>query len=227
MIAELAERQLSPAARQQVLRLLALEPGATLVSISTWADETRTKETAAWHYINFPHGLCSYDKARDCPTGDCVVEAIDAQVAILKSAAPDADRLVALKWVVHLIGDVHQPLHAGFGDDRGGNTFQLQAFDQGSNLHALWDSGLIANWPGGIAVLKEEVAGDVSGTLSSTAPAAASWAEESCRAVDTPGFYPDSRKVGLEYLQLQGSRLRTRLKAAALRLGAVLNDTLR
>ncbi|PTT92483.1 endonuclease, partial [Pelomonas sp. HMWF004] len=125
LIAELAQDQLTPAARAQVARILEQEPGATMASISTWADEVRSRETAAWHYVNPPEGSCSYEPARDCPGGDCVVEAINAQAAILKSKAPDAVRLSALKWVVHLVGDVHQPLHAGFKGDKGGNLYQV------------------------------------------------------------------------------------------------------
>lgn len=115
--------RLSPAARAQVERLLALEPEATLASISTWADEVRSPTTAAWHYVNFPRDAdCHYDTNRMCIQGNCVVGAIERQLAVLPSDAPDEKRLLALKYVVHFIGDVHQPLHAGFADDRGGNS---------------------------------------------------------------------------------------------------------
>lgn len=124
-----------------------------MASVSTWADEVRSRETAAWHYVNPPDGSCSYEPARDCPGGNCVVEAINGQVAILKSRASDAERLVALKWVVHLVGDVHQPLHAGFKGDKGGNRYQVQAFGRGMNLHSLWDGGLIRNRVGGTDAL--------------------------------------------------------------------------
>ena len=73
------------------------------------------------------------------------MEAIDRQAEVLKSNAPSEKRLNALKYLVHLVGDVYQPLHAGYLDDKGGNTYQLQAFMRGSNLHAFWDSGLIKN----------------------------------------------------------------------------------
>ena len=128
VIALLAEQQLTPKAKEQVQKLLALEPGETLASISTWADEHRNPTTAAWHYVNFPKNTCTYGVQRDCPDGDCVVEAINRQLAILASKAPDEKRLNALKYVVHLVADIHQPLHAGYGEDRGGNTYQLQAF---------------------------------------------------------------------------------------------------
>ena len=145
VIAGLALSQLTPKARAEVDKLLALEPGKTLVSLSTWADEHRSPATARWHYVNFPRDSCSYLPQRDCPDGQCVVAAIDRQTEVLKSDAPPEKRLNALKYLVHLVGDVHQPLHAGYLDDKGGNTYQLQAFMRGSNLHAFWDSGLIKN----------------------------------------------------------------------------------
>lgn len=143
VVAQLAEAQLTPKARTEVNRLLALEPGSTLASISTWADEHKNPSTAAWHYVNLPRGSCTYVAERDCPGGQCVVAAIERQAAILASDATDGKRLTALKYLVHLVGDIYQPLHAGYGDDRGGNKYQLQAFGRGSNLHSLWDSGLI------------------------------------------------------------------------------------
>jgi len=145
IVALLADAQLTPSARKQVDRLLALEPGSTLASISTWADEHRNPATASWHYVNFPRGDCNYQPERDCPDGKCVVAAIDRQVEVLRTNGDDEKRLNALKYVVHFIGDIHQPLHAGYGDDRGGNSYQLQAFMRGSNLHAVWDTGLIKN----------------------------------------------------------------------------------
>ena len=118
-VALIAEARLTPAARKEVLRLLALEPGATLASISTYADENRTRGTAPWHYVNLPRESCTYRPERDCPNGQCIVAAIDHQAQILASKAPDAQRLLALKYVVHFVADIYQPLHAGFADDKG------------------------------------------------------------------------------------------------------------
>ena len=122
---------------------MAQEQGETLVSISTWADEHKNPASAKWHYVNFPRDSCSFDAARDCPDGQCLISAIERQTAVLMSNAPDEKRLNALKYLVHLVGDVYQPLHAGYQDDKGGNKYQLQSFMRGSNLHALWDSGII------------------------------------------------------------------------------------
>jgi hypothetical protein len=83
IIAMLAEAQLTPAARKETHRLLALEPGQTLASISTWADQHRNPTTARWHYVNFPRGNCNYEPERDCADGKCIVSAIDRQTEIL------------------------------------------------------------------------------------------------------------------------------------------------
>jgi len=194
VVANLAATQLTAKARAEVNRLLALEPGETLQSISTWPDEYRGAATGSWHYVNFPRDTCNYDAARDCPDGKCVVGMIGKQFEILASNLPDETRLKALKYVVHFVADVHQPLHAGYFDDKGGNTYQLQAFGHGTNLHALWDSGLIKN-------LHEDVDALTKRLISKrNAPNAADLnmvhaAEESCKIVGTAGFYPE-RKVG-------------------------------
>lgn len=225
IIAQLAQAQLSTKARIEVERLLALEPGETLVSISTWADEHRNPRSAPWHYVNFPRDSCTYDAQRDCPSGQCVVEAINRQVEVLASNAPDEKRLLALKYVVHLVGDVHQPLHAGYLDDKGGNTYQLQAFMRGSNLHALWDTGLIRN-------LNEDYEQTAARLLASQAPpqarnlSAAYAAEESCRIVSTPGFYP-ARKVGLDYIERFTPPIERRLLVAGAGLAGILNSIYR
>lgn len=227
MVANLTEPLLNASARSEVQRLLNLEPGATLASVATWADENRSQQTAPWHYVNLPEGNCTFAKERDCPDGACVVEALTEQTAILKSTAPDSERLLALKYIVHLVGDVHQPLHAGYASDKGGNTFQLQAFGQGTNLHALWDTGLLNNWPGGPVALQTEIAATLkAAVVTRSAPNAAQWAVESCKLVGEPGFYPDGHVVGNDYLAAHTAAFRGRIKVAAERLAAVLNSSL-
>lgn len=221
VVANLAQAQLSGPARREVERLLALEPGETLASISTWADEHRSPQTAAWHYVNFPRDSCSFEPARDCPDGKCVVHAIDRQLQTLTSQAPDAKRLVALKYLVHLVADVHQPLHAGYLDDKGGNTYQLQAFMRGSNLHALWDIGLIS-------YLNEDAETMSTRLLARPLPDQAHdlnvvhAAQESCRIVGMQGFYPE-RKVGLDYIARFIPTVEQRLALAGARLANMLN----
>ena len=143
---------------------------------------------------------------------------------MLASDGPDEERLKALKYVVHFVADAHQPLHGGFDDDRGGNSYQVQAFGRGTNLHALWDTGLIQQWPGGAASLRAAVEGEKSSIDTTLSPGA--WAAESCRVVEFEGFYPAGHKLDDEYAQRWGKVLVQRMAAAARRLAALLNQSL-
>ena len=225
VIATLAAAQLTPKARGEVDRLLELEPGATLASISTWADEHRNPATGPWHYVNFPRQSCTYDQQRDCPAGHCVVGAIDKQLEVLTSSQADDKRLTALKYVVHFVGDVHQPLHAGYQDDKGGNTYQLQAFGRGSNLHSLWDSGLIRNMNEGTDILTKRWLASSSSAQGGDVSVIHA-AEESCRVVGMAGFYPD-RQVGADYIATFTPILEQRLALAGSRLAGLLNRLFR
>ena len=221
LIADIAMQRLTPAVRIEVERLLALEPGATLASVSTWPDEFRSPSTAPWHYVNFRQdGPCVY---RDdlCPGGACIVAALERQGRVLASRAPDEERLKALKYIVHFVGDLHQPLHAGFLEDRGGNQYQVQGFGRGSNLHAVWDVGLVENWPGGLASLRREVERESHVDAGAAPPR---WAEESCSIVSSAGFYPGDRRVDAEYQQRWARTVVERLAQAAVRLADVLNN---
>lgn len=125
------------------------------------------------------------------------------------------------KYLVHLVADVHQPLHAGYLDDKGGNTYQLQAFMRGSNLHALWDSGLIRHGNEDTETMSTRLLAmplpDQAHDLK-----AAYAAQESCRIVGMPGFYPE-RKVGLDYIARFTPMLEQRLALAGARLARMLN----
>jgi hypothetical protein len=225
VIASLAATQLSAKAHAEVDRLLAIEPGETLQSISTWADEHRNPATGPWHYVNFPRNKCTYDAARDCPDGYCVIGVIGKQLEILASNAPDEVRLKALKYVVHFEADVHQPLHTGYADDKGGNGYQLQAFMRGSNLHSLWDSGLIKNLNKDVDALTKRL------IAKRDAPKGADLnvvhaAEESCKIVGTPGFYPE-RSVGQDYVKRYTPVMEQRLTVAGARLAGLLNSAFR
>lgn len=221
VVAAIAWQGLQPKARQEVARLLALEPGQTLESIATWADEHRSAATGVWHYVNFPRGTCSYEPLRDCPDGKCVVAAIARQQAVFASHASDGERLKALKYLVHLVADVHQPLHAGYADDRGGNQFQLRAFMRGSNLHALWDSGLLRQMEldntALVAVLQSIPLAAEGKNLN-----VAHMAQESCRVVALAGFYPQG-ELSEAYVQRFAPVVQQRLALAGARLAAMLN----
>ena len=223
VVAAMAWELLQPATRQEVNRLLALEPGETLESLSTWADEHRNPATGPWHYVNFPRGNCQYEAQRDCPDGHCVVAAIERERAVWASNANDKARLKALKYLIHFVGDIHQPLHAGYRDDRGGNQFQLRAFMRGSNLHAVWDSGLLHQLDlenQALVALLEKMPMGSAKVQASMAEAA----EESCRLVATPGFYPPDQ-VDQVYVKQFSPVMLARLATAARRLAWMLDTT--
>ena len=226
LVAELAQRQLTPQARQEVDRLLALEPGATMASVASWADEHRGKQTAPWHYVNFPRdGQCHYEALRDCPDGQCVVAAIERQADILAHRVDDESRLKALKYLLHLIGDIHQPLHAAYEDDRGANRYQVQVAGHGTNLHKIWDHDLLAHRPGGAAQLLEELA-PPSSRPAHDAFLPAQWAEESCAVVSAGGLYPSDHLLPSDYGLTHDTILKDRFAKAGRRLAAVLNSVL-
>jgi hypothetical protein len=146
IVADIAEAHLTPAAMTQVKQLLGQEGHAHLDDISSWADEVRSQrpETAPWHFVDIPLDANSYDPARDCKNDDCVIARIVRFEKILAdtSTAPK-DRLEALKWVVHFVGDIHQPLHDEDNNDRGGNDIHVSYFKKSTNLHAVWDGKII------------------------------------------------------------------------------------
>lgn len=236
LVARLADGELTPRARAQIAALLAGEADPTLAGIANWADDLRDndpdlgKRTSRWHYVNIGGGDCAYEVHRDCRNGDCVVEAIRRQSAILADRGKSkAERLQALKFVVHFVGDVHQPLHASNTHDRGGNDFQVNYRGEGSNLHRLWDSGLLKS-----AGLDEEdylrrlraLPLPANPATPLLPPAAAQWAEQSCKTVLQPGFYPARAKLDDGYYGKYRPVAEQRLRQGAAHLAQLLNTAL-
>lgn len=239
IIAELAQRQLSADARAEVERLLAAGHAESLAAVSTWADAIQDDpaERALWqrtrrqHYADFHGPLCAFEPARDCRAGQCVVAGIAQYVAVLADRSrSDVDRVEALAFVVHFVGDVHQPLHAGYRDDRGGNTWQVRFDGRGSNLHRVWDSGLLASRglaaPAYARLLGAGLGAAPHAVDGTDAAAYASWAQESCRITAQPGFYPPARRIGGAYVRAERPVAEERLRLAGQRLGAVLDAAL-
>ena len=251
LVGELAQRHLNPKARAEVAKLLAGEPNPSLAGVASWADELRNddpprfKETQRWHYINAKGGGCGFDVARDCPDGNCVVAALDKQLAILgDKTQPLEARRDALKFVVHLVGDEHQPLHTGNRTDSGGNRFQIslrtpiapEAYAQknyadgvmGTNLHSVWDYYILASGKHKLldyAKLLDKQPWDPAQTATGST---LDWAEESCKLIDAQGIYPadNDHKMDHTYLDKFRPLAEARLHVAAERLATLLNQTL-
>lgn len=241
LVGELAERQLTPEALAEARALLEGEAVPTLAGVSTWADEIRAEEnelgklSKRWHYVNIPGKHCDYAPARDCPDGECVIGAINAQAAVLADRSqPRQKRLEALKFVVHFVGDAHQPMHAGYPHDRGGNDYQINyrgkgaPEGQGTNLHGTWDYWLLQS-----AGLDNAAYADRLMALPMPADAATgaenrpqAWTLESCRLIHSEALYPRGHRITDAYLDQHRPLAEARVQLAGARLAALLNQAL-
>jgi nuclease S1 len=144
IVAAIAETQLTDAARKRIKELL--PQGTTLADASTRPDKAgrQIPDMDAYHFINFPKDANTDDQQRDCKLRNCIIEAIAWYMQVLKSPdAPRNEKRTALRFVTHLVGDIHQPLHAGFAEDRGGNSVDVRFNGRKENLHSLWDTALV------------------------------------------------------------------------------------
>jgi hypothetical protein len=235
MIGAIAQTKLNPKAAAEVANLLAAEPEPSLAGVSAWADWVRgndpemARTTSNWHYVNFPQAGCAFVPKRDCSRGGCLVAALRKQLALLADRSQSkATRAVALKWVVHLIGDVHQPLHTGYGFDKGGNDFQINWLGEGNNLHWVWDRLLLSTRGIGesqhLAVLKKlPTPKDI---LKKSTDPALDYALESCQLLRSVPLYPKSRKLKLEYIDEFLPVAERQIILAGNRLARVLNGVL-
>ncbi len=143
VVGEVAQKYLSRKAQKEINKLL---DGQSLASVANYADfikaDKRFKEFSAWHYVNFPEDK-KYTDVEPSKYGD-IIQGIEKCVAIVKDKSKSKeDRVFYLKLLVHFIGDLHQPLHVGRLEDKGGNDIQVQWFSKGSNLHRVWDTNMI------------------------------------------------------------------------------------
>ena len=137
----IAAKHLDEKARAGVSVLLG---GETLADVASWADDNRGRSTASWHFINVELGLSFDDFKRQVAAKEDVYTALQRQEAILADdKACAADRATALKYIVHFVGDIHQPMHVSRAEDKGGNTIQVRYDGQGTNLHSLWDTKML------------------------------------------------------------------------------------
>jgi nuclease S1 len=141
IVARIAEGRLSPAARRMVAQVLG---DSSLADVAPWADGLDDPDARRLHYVNIPFDAAGYDARRDCPAGACAVAAIERFAADLEHGTSEAARADALRWLVHLVGDLHQPLHAGDRRDRGGNEVSLAFPHRGpEKLHRVWDEEVL------------------------------------------------------------------------------------
>ena len=145
VIAHIAEQHLGAKARGRLKFYFGKD--MQLADQAMWADEVREQrpETAPWHYINIPPQATSFKAERDCPQEDCVTAKIREFVGIARLGLRGKDAITdATRYVIHLAGDLHQPLHAGHLEDRGGNGIMVKFRGEDKNLHEVWDTGILS-----------------------------------------------------------------------------------
>ena len=255
LVADIAQMHLDPQAAAEVADLLQQQGLTRLDQIASWADNNRKEMpgTGAWHYVDIPLHDSGYVAARDCANGDCIVVKLNEQAKLLAdtSATPQA-RLRALKWVVHLVGDIHQPLHAEDNDDKGGNTVQVQFFGFGTNLHSVWDGRVIdreldlhvgphysidrmavrskALQLNASITPAEQAEWAPHGTFDQLPSQVVAWANQSHELAQKVAYVDIAKPHGDAWSQRYEDRvwpvIETRLKQAGVRLADVLNEAL-
>jgi hypothetical protein len=221
----IADENLSGLARANVRMLLGPED---LAEAATWPDDMKSdpdafwqKQASPWHYVTVKGD--DY-KPSDAPAAGDAMTALTRFTATLRDPrASIADKRLALRFIVHIIGDLHQPLHDGAGDDRGGNTVAVTWFGKPTNLHSVWDSALIeqrslsyseyANWLSRSITPQDVIA------WNERDPAV--WIHESIALRKT--IYPTDPALSWDYAYQHRAEVDDRLKRAGVRIAAYLN----
>lgn len=251
LVGLIAANHLSRTATANVKWLL---DGQSLAEVSSWADQQTSDhvQTSYWHYLNIPPTAIGYDRDRDCPSQpgtkpgsrgdtwrDCAVDRITYFEQRTADAKLDrADRATALKFLVHFIGDLHQPFHA-LGVGRGGNDVEVRVFGNANcgndpnrpplpcNLHSVWDSRLIARRDltdqAYVAVLEKLIA--QKGWFQQPVGTPAQWAEQSF-ALGKAALVANGTNIDEAYYQKHIGVIDERLALAGVRLAAVINRAL-
>jgi hypothetical protein len=240
VVAAIADTQLSGLARAQIAQILG--PVESLADVANWPDEMRSdpspywqKATPPWHYVTV-NGF-SYDHAP--PEGDALAALAHFRETLRDPAASLADKQLALRFVIHLVGDLHQPLHVGKCCDRGGNEVKVTWFGKSTNLHSVWDSALVDEEQYSFSELADKLERHMSAEqrIAWWDINPRDWASESAQIRDS--LYPPAPKpaagkkdgkakpavpaLSYSYVYKFTPVMEQRLSAAGVRLAAYLN----
>lgn len=234
VITRIAMNRLTPRAAAEVRALL--HDGDTLIDVCEWADHEGhdlVPGSGAWHFVNVPITADHYDNKFSPKSGSVVSKIKHYREILADKKAPKADRARALLFFVHFVEDVHQPLHVGDNRDRGGNTTQVQFDGRGTNLHSLWDSGLMRQLGGNDQswVNRVEPLLTPQNVKAWSSTKVEDWADESLQAAKKAYFWPvgakkpipDQARLGEDYARMAEPILKDRLAKAGLRLADELN----
>jgi hypothetical protein len=224
----IAEQYLTKKARKAIATLL---DGESLAFVSTFADDIKSdtlyRKYGPKHYVNIPFDT-DYENHPKSERGD-IIEAIDTCIATLKSKiATKEEKAFQLRLLIHFIGDLHQPMHTGLSDDKGGNDFQVQWFRDGTNLHRVWDSQMIESYGmsySELATNMPELTKKERKTMGSGTHR--DWLKDSRVLVkDIYAHTKKDEKLSYRYMYQYFDALRGQLQKGGVRLAALLNEVL-
>lgn len=230
---EIAEIYLTDSAKRQINEILNNE---SLAEISTYVDQMRSEQTEYWqktskpfHYVTVPDGK-TYDQVVAPPQGDAVTALEKYRKVLLDSNSTRDEKSLAIKWIVHIIADLHQPLHAGNGLDRGGNNFKVKFFGFDTNLHSVWDTHMIENFGLSYSEMTDWLARKITKEKVKqwNAIDPRVWIKESVEIRQT--IYPEKREnqdeieLWYSYSHKHLPTLKVRMQQAGVRIAHYLND---
>jgi hypothetical protein len=231
VVALIAEANLTAEAQRQIRGILF--PGTTLADASVWPDhEGRSlREIDPLHYVSIPDNAPGYDEGRDCPKRNCMVEALKWFIKVVADRnAPVAVRRMALRYVAHIVGDMHQPLHAGRAADTGGTGIVVSYRGETTNLHFFWDSNLVEMEPGNEYEIAKRLRSNLTeeDRLRWQSGDAVAWTNESLELVRSYAYTREAAgELPEDYIEKARPVVRTRLLQAGIRLAWLLNGALR
>jgi len=225
VVGSIAEFHLSKKARKNLKKILGNE---SIAMAGNFMDEIKSDSTfdhyAPWHYCTIPDGK-TYEQAGTPDEGD-IINAINLFINELKSKDfSSEDEAFALKCLIHLVADIHQPLHVGNGADRGGNDVRVEYFWNNSNLHRVWDTGIIngqnLSYTEYTTWINHATKSEINGWQSD---GVLEWAYESKAFRKQVYNLPENHKINYEYNYNNIDLVNQRLLQAGIRLAKVLND---
>lgn len=223
VIAKIASNNISHKTKEKIAELIDNED---LVMVSNWMDEIRSDSSYHgfndWHWVSIPDGKV-YAESEKNLKGD-VIWAIEYCKTVLISDTSVVIKVQYLKFLVHLIGDLHQPLHIGNGSDAGGNAVKVKWFGSSSNLHSIWDSKMIDSKKWSYSELAENLQKEFRSTEQIFAGDIESWAVESLRFRDQIYDFNGKTSLGYEYMYKNWPLVKSQLWKAGLRLAKVLDE---
>ena len=229
VVAILADTHLTEHARQEVMKLL--PAGTTLADAAVWPDKEgrRITDLDLLHHVSIPDHASGYDQERDCKPRNCMVEALKWFTSVVADTqAPINLRLIALRYVAHLVGDMHQPLHAGRREDRNGTDIIVTYGTQTNNLHLFWDINIVEMEEGTAEQMAKRLQ---AGTTMEQRTQWQSgdpktWTDESFHLSRSYAYtLGESMELSDDYVATALRIVRQRLVQAGVRLGWLLNNT--